>query len=191
MCQDRSHDAKSPEHLSTPRAVSDTGQLSHTARGLARVTCGAGVLAVLASLPMESGYNAWTHQPYATWRMLLFSFDEALFFFPIVPFVLPLLLWDVGGMLACIVNAFRPKGPKPSLLFPILGGLAPILLVMRILSQQPSQQAQSSAIGGVVDRGIGDVVNLIGATIIFVSTLPGLYYWIKLRLPRKSKNGTF
>lgn len=184
MCPDRSSNDKSPEHLLTPRIVSDIDRLPRNARTLVRITCGAGVLAILASLPMECGYNTWKHEPYTTWRMLLFLFDEAQFFFPIVPFVLPFLLWYVGGVFPCIVNAFRPKGPKPSLLFPILSGLAPILLVVSFLFQQPSQESTSSAIGGVIDRGSGGTVNLIGTIIIFISTLPGLYYWIRRRVKK-------
>ena len=92
--------------------------------------------------------------------------------------LIPVLKWFCAGLLACVVGAFRRGGPRVSLLIPLLA--LPLALTFGLCLRREHEN---------LPRLYGAVVFAIGCTLMFISTLPGLYYWIKFRLSRK-KGGT-
>ena len=175
MCPDRD----STIGMSVPPAGVDANasrRLPPPAMWLARASLAVGVIFILRSLPMSADYNYWNYTPYPTYDGIFLMTLFLVIFFPTIP----LVLWFYAGLLTCVINALRPKA---SLLVPVLGAPLCASWVLYILVARW---------WGTSFRPLyGYPVFATGCTLMFFSTLPGLYYWIKLRLPRKNKKGTF
>ena len=175
-------DLDSTMGISVPPAGVDANfsrRLPPTAMRLARASLVAGVIFVLLALPMSADYNPWNNAPYPTCGGIFLITLFLVIFYPTIP----LVLWFYTGLLTCVVNALRRGGPRASLLVPVLGAPLCASWVLYILAARW---------WGTSFRPLyGYPVFATGCTLMFFSTVPGLYYWIKLRLPRKKKKGTF
>lgn len=178
MCPDR----ESTMGMSVPPAGGDTNfsrRLPPPAMWLARAALAVGVIFVLLALPMSADYNYWSNTPYPTYWGIFVVTIFLVIFYPTIP----LVLWFYTGLLTCVVNALRRGGPRASLLVPVLS--------------LPLCASWLLYLGAVREWGssfrplYGCAVFAGGCTLMFFSTLPGLYYWIKLRLPGKKKKVAF
>ena len=141
-----------------------------------------GVATCVASLRMPAAYLGFNNcNTYPTWYLI----SAAVVFSLIVAVAMPWLpligLWFWAGALTCVITVFRPGGPMASLLGPLLS--SGLLAGWILASAGFDARCGHDLYGGVVFA--------VGCSLMFISTLPGLYYWIKLRLPGRKKNGTF
>lgn len=148
-----------------------------TAVVLARLLYVTGVALCLVSLPMSSTYFGIDQaRPVPTLlEIAVYTFLAAFVF----PWVL-LLIWFCVAVLACAFSVFRGCGAKGLMLMPLLAAplLLPWLGVAFDARNWPSR-AYPPVYGGVIFA--------IGCSLMFLSTLPGLYYWVKFRLSRRNR----
>ncbi len=174
MCPDR----ESTMGMPVPPAGGDTNfsrRLPPPAMWLARAALALGVIFVLLALPMSADYNSWNHTPYPTYGGLFLTTLALIVFYPTIPLVLSFYI----SFFICVANASRRGGPRRSLLISILS--------------IPLCASWALYIMAVRWWGLGSFQPLYGypafatgCTLMFFSTLPGLYYWIKFRLSRKN-----
>ena len=178
MCPDRDN-TKCISELSAGSDMEFSRRLPPTAMWLARTSLLVGVIFILLALPMSADYNYWNNTPYPTYWGIVGITIFLVIFYPTIP----LVLWFYTGLLTCVINALRRGGPRASLLVPVLS--------------LPLCASWLLYLGAVREWGssfrplYGCAMFAAGCTLMFFSTLPGLYYWIKLRLPGKNKKGTF
>ncbi len=178
MCRDRD----STRGMSVPPAGGDANvsrRLPPRAIWPARASLVVGVILILRSLPMKADFNPWNNTPYSTYSGIFGMTLFLVIFYPTIP----LVAWFYTGLLTCVINALRRGGPGRSLLVPVLS--APLCASWVLYMPAAAWRGRD------MPPLHGYNVFAVGCTLVFFSTLPGLYYWIKLRLPRKNKNGTF
>ena len=142
------------------------------AKLLVRILFILGALNFLFSLPVNAGYSDWSRAPRPTWECLMaLAISSVTVFYPLAP----ILIWFYSGIAACAVEALRKGGPKASLMPPLLA--FPLLLTGWIYTIDVRYWERFN-----LPPLYGGLVFAVGCNLIFLSTLPGLYYWIKFRL---------
>ena len=175
MCRDRDTGRSVAPRLPAP-------VLTPALKIAVRAMCIVGVATCAASLQMPAAYLGFNNcNAFPTWYLISASVVFSLIVAVAMPW-LPLIgLWFWTGALTCVITVFRPGGPMASLLGPLLS--SGLLAGWILASAGFDARCGHDLYGGVVFA--------VGCSLMFISTLPGLYYWIKLRLPGRKKNGTF
>jgi hypothetical protein len=141
---------------------------------LARASLVVGIVFVLITLPMSADYNYWNNTPYPTYCGIFMITIFLVIFYPTIP----LVLWFYTGLLTCVINALRRGGPRRSLLVPVLSLPLCTSWILYVLAARW---------WGSSYRPLdGYAVFATGCTLMFFSTLPGLYYWVKYKLLRRN-----
>ena len=90
---------------------------------------------------------------------------------------IPLAIWWLVALAVTVAWALHPRGPKVSIFIPLLAVGLLIAWVAPWMSANTWEAVQGRPLwGSFVFAG--------GFTLLFCSTLPGLYYWIRFRLSR-------
>ena len=176
MCPDREfHEAERGQ--STLRRETNPRRLPPLVAWLVRGSCLAGIAAILISLPMNSDYGMWSWGAAAspTWRLVVMTLIISAF----LVITIPLACWWLLALAGAVAWALHPRGPNDSLFIPLLALGLLIAWVAPWLSVHTWKGQGPPLWGSFVFAG--------GCTLIFVSTLPGLYYWIKFRLSRRQR----
>lgn len=170
MCPDRDIDRPGASHLRAP-VLPPALKISARMMGIA------GVAICAASLRMPAAYLGFNNcNTYPTWYLISASVVFSLIVAVAMPW-LPLIgLWFWTGALTCVITVFRPGGPMASLLGPLLS--SGLLASWILASAGFDARCGHNLYGGVVFA--------VGCSLMFISTLPGLYYWIIFRLSRKN-----
>ena len=169
MCPDRDN-RKCISELSARSDLEISRRLPPPAMWLARAFLLVGVIFILIALPMSADYGSWNNTPCPTYGGIFLMTFFLVIFYPTIP----LVLWFYTGLLTCVISALRRGGPGRSLLVPVLGAPLCASWVLYI----PAARWRTTSLHPLY----GYLVFAIGCTLVFSSTLPGLYYWIELRL---------
>ena len=182
MCRDHEFH-KVGRRRATLNREATPSRLPLVAAWITRSLCLAGIATVLASLSMSSDYGQWSfnRDVSQTWELVVVTIIIAVFLI----ITIPLVLWWLTATATAIFFALTPRGPKESLLLPLLAMGTLLSWLLPWLIAAPTWEGTSRP------PLWGSFVFAIGCTLVFFSTLPGLYYWIKLRLPGKNKKRIF
>ncbi len=180
MCPDREF-PQTGQRQSTAGRDADLRRLPPAAAWLVRGTCLAGIIAILISLPMNSDYGTWSWgaEVSPTWRLVVMTLIISAF----LVITIPLACWWLLALAGTVAWALHPNGPEDSLFIPLSALGLLIAWVAPWLSVRTWEAVQGRPLwGSFVFAG--------GFTLMFLSTLPGLYYWIRRRVKPQSQVGT-
>jgi hypothetical protein len=174
MCPDRDVN-QNQRHHDVRNDEKDSQRLPPMAAWFVRGLCLGGLITILISLPMDSDYGMWTFGTAVspTWRLVLVTLIISAFLIITIPFA----IWWLLALVFTITWALAPRGPKVAILRPLFASGLLIAWVAPWLSIGTWQALQRGPLWG-------SFVFAIGFTLLFFSTLPGLYYWIRRRLKR-------